>query len=69
MSGHVEQRDAELPTLVSQIVQALSIIQGSVLLHSSTRRYLGRRYALEVSRFVYVESSAYQTFTRLSDLD
>ncbi|KAI0092154.1 cell division control protein 14, SIN component-domain-containing protein [Irpex rosettiformis] len=40
--------DAELTIISTQIAQALSIIQGTALIHAGSKRYLGRRYPLEV---------------------
>ncbi|KAI0340792.1 CDC14-domain-containing protein [Trametopsis cervina] len=40
--------DPELTTLSSQVAQALSIIQGTALIHGGSKHYLGRRYPLEV---------------------
>lgn len=42
------EREAEVATLASQLMQALSIMQGVALNHHGSKQYLGRRYALEV---------------------
>lgn len=44
-----DERKSEILTLSTQLLQTLSIIQGVVLTHKGSKRYLGRRYALEVS--------------------
>ena len=43
-----DERKAEVSTLSSQLIQALSITQGVALNHQGSKQYLGRRYALEV---------------------
>lgn len=48
--------DAELAIISSQIAQALSIIQGTALIHAGTKRYLGRRYPLEVCMDVFLRN-------------
>ncbi|OSX59361.1 hypothetical protein POSPLADRAFT_1048699 [Postia placenta MAD-698-R-SB12] len=42
-----DERKSEIITLSTQLLQTLSIIQGVVLTHKGSKRYLGRRYALE----------------------
>lgn len=42
-----DERKSEILTLSTQLLQTLSIIQGVVLTHKGSKRYLGRRYALE----------------------
>ena len=42
------QRETEASVLCSQLVQALSIIQGVALTHHSTKAFLGRKYPLDV---------------------
>ena len=39
---------AETATLSAQLAQALNIVQGIALSHGGSKRFLGRRYALEV---------------------
>ncbi|OBZ70071.1 hypothetical protein A0H81_09582 [Grifola frondosa] len=41
-------RESETSILSSQLIQAMSIIQGVALIHKSSKQFLGRRYALEV---------------------
>ncbi|KAI0700607.1 cell division control protein 14, SIN component-domain-containing protein [Cytidiella melzeri] len=48
-SSTTKDHELELTTLSSQIAQALSIIQGTALIHNGSKHYLGRRYPLEVS--------------------
>ncbi|KAH7887443.1 cell division control protein 14, SIN component-domain-containing protein [Phlebopus sp. FC_14] len=43
-----ERRENELNTLCSQLYQLLSITQGIVLHHTSSKAFLGRKYSLEV---------------------
>lgn len=42
------EKEMEVAILSSQLIQALSIIQGVALNHWGSKQYLGRRYALEV---------------------
>ena len=44
----IGQRQAEVSVLSSQLIQALSIIQGVALTHQSTKAFLGRKYPLDV---------------------
>ncbi|KZT05593.1 uncharacterized protein LAESUDRAFT_750520 [Laetiporus sulphureus 93-53] len=43
-----DDRKFEVSVLSSQLVQALSLVQGVALTHKASKRYLGRRYALQV---------------------
>ncbi|OCH94558.1 hypothetical protein OBBRIDRAFT_769675 [Obba rivulosa] len=43
-----KDQEAEATLLSSHLIQALSLIQGVVLLHATSKEYLGRRYALQV---------------------
>jgi len=42
------EQKAEAITLSGQLMQALSILQGVALNHKASKKYLGRRYALEI---------------------
>lgn len=44
----LEERETELNILCAQLYQLLSIVQGVVLHHESSKAFLGRRYSLEV---------------------
>lgn len=45
----IEEPNSELTLLSCQLAQGLSIIQGTALIHSGSKRFLGRRYPIEVS--------------------
>ncbi|KIP04545.1 hypothetical protein PHLGIDRAFT_19941 [Phlebiopsis gigantea 11061_1 CR5-6] len=42
------ERVPEVTTLSLYLIQSLSIIQGTVLIHSASKQFLGRRFALEI---------------------
>ncbi|CAL1700051.1 unnamed protein product [Somion occarium] len=50
------EKESEVATLSSQLMQALSIIQGVVLNHSPSKQWLGRRCALEVLLNLFMAS-------------
>lgn len=47
-SDIADEREVEASSLSSQLSLSLSLIQGVVLNHPASKRYLGRKYALEV---------------------
>ena len=48
-----DDRKREIATISGQLIQALSITQGVALTHKGSKRYLGRRYAMQVRRTPY----------------
>ncbi|KII95314.1 hypothetical protein PLICRDRAFT_48278 [Plicaturopsis crispa FD-325 SS-3] len=46
--GLTDDRESDAYKLATQLIQSLSLIQGVVLNHKPSKRYLGRQYALEV---------------------
>ncbi|KAL1663847.1 cell division control protein 14, SIN component-domain-containing protein [Schizophyllum commune] len=49
-------RELDEPRLITQIRQALGLIQGFALNHANTKRWLGRKYALEIFVDLFVVS-------------
>ena len=47
----LEDLETEITTISSQLAQSLYIIQGVSLHHKQSKRFLGRKYVLEVRNF------------------
>lgn len=52
----VDEKDSDLVTLASQLIQALSIIQGVALNHPPSKQWLGRRYPLHTLLDLFMAS-------------
>jgi len=52
-----DKEDGELGTIISNIIQSLSILQGVVLLHQRSKEFMGRKLSLEVSASTNIVAS------------
>lgn len=48
MSPRVDEKEQEMNILMNQLLQCMSIMQGVVLTHPSSKAFMGRKYPLEV---------------------
>ncbi len=56
-SAVADKEDGELGTIISNIIQSLSILQGVVLLHQRSKEFMGRKLSLEVSASTNIVAS------------